>query len=81
MTDIWVVGLVGCIECGVPSGIYGVFTDEKVAKAHYENLNENYGTWDIHGGDGFWFLEHQILDKVCLDHEYITKGYFGDEEE
>lgn len=78
--NVWVVGLVGCIECGVPSGIFGVFTDKQVAKNHLDILRVDSNTWDIHGGDGFWYMEEQTLDIVCPNHELITKGSWGEEE-
>lgn len=48
----WVVVNIGCIECGVSSGIVGVFTDEGEAAAVAERLDKSHG-WREGGQNAF----------------------------
>tara|TARA_Y100000593_G_C4200638_1_gene281683 strand:- start:208 stop:435 length:228 start_codon:yes stop_codon:yes gene_type:complete len=73
--EVWVVYFVGCIECGVPSGIYGVFDNEVDAKVMYDDMRKNHDSWDEWSGDGFWDYQKMTVGVINTDYP------FGFEEE
>ncbi len=74
--NVWVVGLVGCIECGVPSGIFGVFDSKELATMYYDEMRQSHDSWDRFGGEGYWYIEEMTINALN------NQGWpFGDEEE
>ena len=54
----YIVLLIGCIECGVPS--YPVAITETKEQAEII-VNQQKSTWELYGGDGFydiWEVSH-----------------------
>ena len=47
----YIIMLIGCIECGVPS--YPIATTETEEEA-IEIVEEQESTWKLFGGDGFY---------------------------
>lgn len=58
---------VGCIECGVPSGPFGIFETAEEAKRQAATLSD---TWQRYGGDGFL----QLIDLETLECKRISYG-------
>tara|TARA_R100000008_G_C3541379_1_gene144950 strand:+ start:657 stop:962 length:306 start_codon:yes stop_codon:yes gene_type:complete len=65
---IYVVYMVGCIECNVPSGIYAVLDNKEDAEAMVKDRNEKYCTWKIWGGQGYW--SYQAMKMGALNPDY-----------
>ena len=62
---------IGCIECGCPSGIVGIFDDEKAAKEIAEKCQERYD-WHTGGQNSFEVFELPSLINSVVDnyHDY-----------
>lgn len=68
-TKKYVVVDIGCIECGEPSTVLGIFNDKKKAESvreKYENIQEE--NW--HGQHYFEIFEVDEEDKVVNDDYY-----------
>ena len=70
MREVWVVGMVGCIECSVPSGIYGVFDSEKEAQKAHDKMEDSHGTWTKFSGDGYWYITPMTINEVRTEYPF-----------
>jgi len=58
---VYVLARIGCIECGVPSDILGVFKSKKKAEALKAKQQD---TWNEFGGDGYYTIfKRKVLTK------------------
>lgn len=66
----WIVVNVGCIECGVPTNIVGVFSDRARAIEIAEGLDETH-SWRGGGQNSFEVFPMPALDVV--QDEYLAE--------
>lgn len=64
---MWLVMNIGCIECGVPSKVVGVFADEARAEDVAIACEKKY-SWR-HGGQNA-FEVHKMPEANLVDDEY-----------
>ena len=67
---IYVVYMVGCIECNVPSGIYAVLDNKEDAEAMVKDRNEKYCPWKIWGGQGYWSYQGMKMGVLNTDYPF-----------
>ena len=70
MTQVWVVYMIGCIECGVPSAIYGVFDNEADAKTMYDEMRVSHETWETYGGQGYWDYQEMTIGVINTNYPF-----------
>lgn len=72
----WIVVNIGCIECGVPSNIVGVFTSANDAEMLALELGETHA-WREGGQNAFEVFPMPALNVVSS--EYLSDGLAQDE--
>lgn len=65
---MYIVVDIGCIECGVPSKIVGLFADKARADAVAAACEEKY-RWREHGQNNYEVFELPEAERV--DEEYV----------
>jgi hypothetical protein len=67
MDAAWIVVNIGCIECGVSSGIVGVFTDKAQADAIAESLDGSH-SWRDGGQNEFEVFPMPPLNEIAAEY-------------
>ena len=78
---IYVVYMIGCIECEVPSGIYAVLDNKEDAEAMVKDRNEKYCPGDKFGGQGYWDYQAMKIDVLNTDYPFDKADEEDEEEE
>lgn len=71
MADKWILVNIGCIECGVSSGIVGVFSNESRAREEASRLDKTH-SWREGGQNRFEVFRMPTIDVVA--EEYTSEG-------
>ncbi len=67
MTDLYIVVNIGCIECGVSSGIVGVFNDITKAREIAENLGRTH-SWREGGQNAFVVFKMPEINVITPEY-------------